>query len=230
MKLAHLLPAAMLTAAPAFAGPISVGIEGQDGQISTVAVDDSRVILSDLATGVFHIDKLTVIAGEGCLNHCQTPGIFLSSQITNFASSGPGTLSLWITEQNLLTTVSPIETISLFTTFDILPGAIESVASAIMLDQSNGLYAGVPLKSAVLTDSGVSGPIFMQAPIIGSYSVTEHYIITADDLGHGSATINFDASHITTMDEPSSLLLLFAAAAAIGVMKAVPYRRSRAKA
>jgi hypothetical protein len=187
--------ASLLSASPAGAATIDIGVSQTDSGFTTIASGSAGIaVASGQTLGTFSNINVSAI-GSPVL---PSPTL-LDSNTINVAGSG-GTLWIAVTETGLTSPLSVFN--SAFTTNEISPGW--SLTEATYLNPNDGLYGQtIPLGSASFNSIGTSS----KNAIAGSgtdFSITELYEITA--VGAGVSNDTIDLSGRATPLPPSLLL------------------------
>lgn len=202
LVLATIVVATFLLALPAFADTVTIGLQEagyNGGAIQTEASGTDAASITALNYGTFTISSVQATAGLDVV----APQIFDSSSL-NTSTNTAGTLSVYITDQNVQTPIgSLVSFLSSFTANAISSGL--TVTMQTFIDRGDGLFTvGTPLSSAhTLTSLTTQSDITSLTNLSAGYSLTERYIISAANAGTVNNTID-----IQSAPEPSSLLLV----------------------
>lgn len=132
----------------------------------------------------------------------------LNTRVESIASTGPGTISIYITQDYVTTPLGPFDLQSGFTT-NLFGTNVQSVTLSTYIDPTNGLFTHDAAHLASTTtftapSTNAVHKIAVTPNLIEPYSLTEVYtIVTTASAGDTSSTI--DARDVP---EPGSLALL----------------------
>lgn len=184
----------LLWASGANALPVTIGL-AEGGSPAPVASGNGSAVFS----GPFGTFTLNLVTAAG------TPPLAsgtLNSTSLNVSSGAAGTLSVFITEQDLTTPLGILQFLSSFTS-NLIQGAVTSVTEQTFVDQGNGLFTTTsPLSSHTFTAIGTDVESSFSPSLLPPYSITEEFTIVATGEGTANSTIDL------TVPEPGSLALL----------------------
>jgi hypothetical protein len=189
--------AASLFASQAQALPIT--ITGFDG---TTAVTNTA---NSPATYTNTVGNWTALGTA--LGTPPSPDGNLFSNTIAFNTTGAGTFTLWVTENGLTGPTGVVTFLSSLTT-NLLTGGVTSVTERTSLQANNStpgptVALGTILDTATFTTSNQTQTNTDAVNILGTYSLTHEYIITASGTGGANLTID-----VSTVPEPASMTLL----------------------
>jgi hypothetical protein len=189
----------VLWASGAHALPVSIGLQeaGVNSGLVTLEVTGSgSAVLASAVYGTFAVNSV-VAQGTPPL----ASGTLLSNSL-NVSSATAGTISVFVTEQDITSPIGIIDFISSFTS-NLLLGSITSVTEKTFIDQGNGLFATTTaLGSQTFTSIGINVQSDLSPSMTAPYSITEMFTIAATGEGTANSTIDL------TVPEPGSLALL----------------------
>jgi hypothetical protein len=162
----------------------SAGVNGGAATVVGSAIDNVAI-----AAGSYGTFTTNVVTGQS--NPPNVFGDVLSSTANNISSTTAGTLTIYITAQNITGPTGPLSFISSLTSNSLPAGW--TVTETTKVDISNGLYGGTTLASNAF---GAAGTFHSTNPFdvgAGPYSVTEIYTIVATGAGTALSTINMSA-------------------------------------
>lgn len=162
----------------------SAGVNGGVPTVVGSAINDAAV-----AVGSYGTFTTNIVSGQS--NPPNVFGDVLSSTANSISSTTAGTLTIYITAQDITGPVGSLTFISSLTS-NILPAGW-SVTETTMVDTSNGLFGGTTLASHVFNTAGTSQGINSFDVGAGPYSVTGIYTIVASGAGTALSTINMSA-------------------------------------
>ena len=178
-----------MLASAANAVTVTIGFQqaGVNGGATTVV--GSAINGVAIATGFYGSFTTNVVTGQS--NPPNVFGDVLSSTANNISSTSAGTLTIYITAQNITGPTGPLSFISSLTSNSLPAGW--TVTETTKVDTSNGLFGGTTLASNAC---GAAGTFHSTNPFdvgAGPYSVTEIYTIVATGAGTALSTINMSA-------------------------------------
>jgi hypothetical protein len=196
--------AAALTFAAAPAGAVVyIGLSTNGGgTITQVAVDPVSATVVNFAFNGWQVTA----NGDAFVFF---PELLSSGALGVKNTSSTGTLDVFITRDNLDTTISPATFLSSFTINSLTAGT--SVLHRTYVDDNNGKFATAPGGGITLVGSqaftGVTGTTQIgSAPVTGAYSVTQRYSVTAGRGGAARSTIDM----AVPAPEPASWAMMIA--------------------
>jgi len=214
-----LLATSLFLASSAYADNISIGLQEpgtNSGMITTEATGSGNLTISGVSYGTFTVNDVsaqdfTLLGPPGLLN----------SQSLDISTAKPGVLTIWVTAQGL--SFTGVQNFVSSFAVNTLRGSVVGVTENTYFSPTNALYGGTLLKSAVFSGIGTAGPFTKEGATIGTYSVTNQYVIF--DIGgtEGNDNITMDLS-ATPVPEPASFGLMGIGLAAIAALS----RRRRA--
>jgi hypothetical protein len=193
--------ALMLACASGGANATILSIGLQEAGVNHGAITDEgssstgSVNVDAFGYGTFSPDLISASAGA-------LPDRLFSDTIDT-ASTGSGTLFVYITEQDITSSVATLSFLSAFTA-NIVPAGW-TVKESTYFDPNDGLFTRTQyLAGAIFLDAGVSDRLSTIGVGDQPYSVTELYTITADSVFTTNNTIDLT----TTVPEPGTLTLV----------------------
>jgi len=207
-----LLAATALWGSGANATPtISLGWSQTAGSPTTVATSNTGTLNFSGALGTFSSNIVTAIGTPPL----PEPAFQTTSIDVKTVQPGPQTLYVWITEQGLTSPTGINNFLSGFTA-NAFTGAVDFVKEFTYVDPSNGLYGGTQLANAMFKTAPASSSSIDPTPLLGpgAYSETVEYIVSMNGPGSANDTIS-----LNSVPEPTSLALLGAALAGMGLIR-----------
>jgi len=197
--LKSILAAALLAvASPAIALPITITGEDNFGNTAT-NTGPSPAIFGPTIIGQW------TVAGSA-IGAPPAPFGTLLSNTLNFATQGPGTLEIWITQSDLTGPLSPVTYLSSLTSNGFTGPLSAELFTYLQSDNSipgPSVTEGLLMGSALFTDIGTDVDSFAAITGAGPYSITHRYLITA--LGAGGANLTIVST--AQVPEPATLAL-----------------------
>jgi hypothetical protein len=208
-----LLPAVALAAGLAVAASanatIFIGYSTDGGaHITTFATNDpanSNLVAGGISAGVFTINNITA-TGDVVLPN------LLSSNSLNTATTGAGTLDVYVLETGLAASTDHGGFISSLTSNTLPTGWSVTESTFFSAANSSTFGAGTLLASNVFNAIGTS-VIGSVANPVGPYALTEQYHIVASGTGTANSTIN-----IASVPEPATWGLMLVGFGGLGAM------------
>lgn len=151
----------------------------------------------------------------------------LDSTTIETAPSGAGTLTIYVTEQDV---TGPLGVYNLQSSFTntAFNGPLTSVTESTYIDPSDGQYALTDLISTTtFTNTGAVTDVVATPDLTGTYSITEVFTIVASAGCTSDGNCNTDnAIDTTDVPEPGSLLVLGTGLFAFGLVGWTRRRRN----
>lgn len=197
-----LLATTLLATIPFTANALPITITGSDGTTTATNTDNSPVNF-----GPTVVDAWTAQGTASGTPPLPAGDLFSNTIAVN--TTGAGTFTLWVTENDLTGPLGEIPFLSSLTT-NLLFGGITSVTETTTIQTDNStpgptVALGSELDTATFTASNQVQTLTTLADTgAGPYSLTEQYVITATGTGGANLTIDLIAEGVP---EPASLAL-----------------------
>jgi hypothetical protein len=217
---AMLATCGLACASPAQADLVSIGLQEagvNGGAITTMA--------SGISTASFTGPFGSFSTVTASVSPSAAPASLLFSELAATSSAAAGTLTIWITEQDITGTTGATALLNSFTVDDLPSGW--TMTGQTFYDAGNGLFStATPLGSAGFTGTGTQTALG-NATLTAPFSITHEYTVTAT----GSGTINGSTDttvNAAAVPEPGSLALLGGGLCGLALLGGAGLRRQRA--